>query len=562
MITYKRFFRNKEYLKILFEDSLLRKLERTLDEQKPLIRYRDVFADRPWLKYFFDPIQLRYLEQTIHSIWNNPTPPAPSAANFVLVMGATTYEAETFTDVQTYLSTLSITAPVTLTINTETPIQPDGGTWNINYSNGSYLFTVKAGVGKNPVLDGQKIANTVLTISSSNVVWDGVDVINGFTSDTDAGGTIVRLNGNQSNITVKNCLIKHGFVGVRGTTQITGITLQNIIIEEVNFGSIRLGGGSYGNPAKYEDFDLRVSGDYDLHNLLIEDVIVRDTLSGGNIPNTTGKFSPVILVKMTENLSIKKVNALGEGTVVAIEGSKNVLIDSVKANDVTGYGITVAGTDGITISNSYSKPKAGTSRTHVYLDIVRDIKLIHNTFIHTNQFDAVTISKARRVLKVVGNLFVADYNAPLSISFAADINGTPYTRSLAQDFQEEHDNVFASEGGGFDHILALYGINNGSDILVRKSNTWSGAILDSTYRSTYPGYGVNSSFQDTDVITLTTRVNPDSSVSPAYYLGASDATLTGRNMIASSVDVLSVKDGAGFTRSYPTDAGAFDRDAV
>lgn len=563
MITYKRFFRNKEFLKIFFNSRSLKKLQRTLDTQTPLITYKKLFEDREYLEIFFTPGELKYLKATLFEIWHGTTPvPPPVTANFSLVMGSTSYQADTFAEMQTYLSTLSITAPATLTINTEDPIQPAGGTWNIDYSNGAHLFTVKAGVGKNPVIDGQKLAGTVLSISSSNVVWDGVDVINAFTSDTDAGGTIIRFNGNQSNITVKNCLIKHGFVGIRGTTKIDGITLQNLIIEEVNFGSIRLGGNSFDNANKYEDFDLRVSSDYDLYNVSIDNITVLDTLAGANIPNTTQAFSPLILLKMTENVTVKGVNALGLGSVVIVESSKNVTIDAVKAVDVTTYGVSVTGSDVVSISNSYSKPKVGTAINHIYLDTIRNLKLVHNTFIYSNQFDGVVITKARRVLKVVGNLFVTDYNAPLSISFASTINGAAYTRSMAQDFQEEHDNVFVSEGGGYEHLLALYGVNNGSDVLVRKSNTWSGAILDSTYRSTYPSYGVNSSFQDTNVITLTSRLNPDSTVSGPFYLGGEDSSITGRNMIASSVDALAAKDREGFVRIYPTDAGAFDRDAV
>jgi len=216
----------------------------------------------------------------------------------------------------------------------------------------------------------------------------------------------------------------------------------------------------------------------------------------------------------------------------------------------------------LTISNCFVRPAVGTAINYIYLDIIRNLKLLHNTFIYSNSSDGTVINNARRVLKVVGNLFVNGYNAALSISFPAAVNGATYTRSLAQDFQEEHDNVFVSEEGGYDHILALYGVENGSDILVRKSNTWSGAILDVDYRINYPGYGVNSKFQDTDIITLTTRTNPDTSTSEVVYLGSADSVNVGRNMISASLADEAAYDAGGFERLYPTDAGAYDRDAT
>lgn len=497
-----------------------------------------------------------------------PQNTAPASSFKITVMqtsnSAVIYENDNIDTVMTYLNSYTASVPITVQFNDNTIHQPASGGISITtgLNNGSNIVTFRSKPGFRATIDGQLLSNTVVTINNSNITWDGIDVINALTGDSDTGGTIIRLSSNRSNLIVRNCTIKRGYVGIRGTTKITNITIQNVIFQEINYGCIRIGGGSFTPSTKWEDFDARISADYDLYNVIIRDITALDTLAGGNVPGTTQKFSPLILVKQTEGVTIERVTATGAGSVVSVEGSKNVLINRILSPSTTQYGINVLASDVVTISNSFVKPVVGAGSTYIYLDIIRDLKLVHNTFIYSNSSDSIQITKARRVLKVVGNLFVNGYNAGLAISFAADINGSAYTRSLANDFREEHDNVFVSEEGGYDHILALYGIAGGSDILVRKSNTWSGAILDTTYRSTYPGYGVNSKFEDTDIITLVTRTNPDSSTSGPYYLGASDTTTTGRNMITGPVSDEGHYDYAGFVRSYPTDAGAFDRDAT
>ena len=106
-------------------------------------------------------------------------------------------------------------------------------------------------------------------------------------------------------------------------------------------------------------------------------------------------------------------------------------------------------------------------------------------------------------------------------------------------------------------------IISGVDALRVRVSNYGGAILSTTgYTTTYTGYGVNTSFIDTEFITITTRTDPDTSTSPAYYLGASDTSTHGRNMISSSLDSMAAIDLRGYTRTYPTDAGAVDRDAT
>lgn len=497
-----------------------------------------------------------------------PQNAAPVSTAKITVMqtsnSAVIYENDNIDTVMTYLNSYTASVPITVQFNDNTIHQPASGGISITtgLNNGTNVVTFKSKAGFTATIDGQLISNTVVTINNSYITWDGINVINALTSDSDTGGTIIRLSSNRTNLTVKNCLIKRGYVGIRGTTKITNITIENIVFQEINYGCIRIGGGSFSPAGKWENFDARISADYDLYNVIIKNITALDTLAGGNVPGTTTGFAPLILVKQTEGVTIQNVDASGVGSVIIVEGSKTAVIDRIKVPVAKAYGISVIATDVVTISNSFVKAASGAGSTYIYLDIIRDLKLVHNTFIYSNSSDGIQISQARRVLKVVGNLFVNGYNAGLAISFAATVDGVGYTRSLAQDFQEEHDNVFVSEEGGFDHILALYGIAGGSDILVRKSNTWSGSMLDTTYRTNYPGYGVNSKFEDTDIITLTTRTNPDTSTSGAFYLGAADSTTTGRNMITGPVSTEGAYDQANFVRSYPTDAGAFDRDAT
>ena len=476
----------------------------------------------------------------------------------------TIYENDDIDAVMTFLDSYTATVPITVQFNDNTVHQPTGGQISIpSATNGSNLVTFKNKSGFTPTIDGQLASNTVITINGSNVEWNGINVINAFTADSDSGGTIVRLSGTQSNISIKNCLLKRGYAGIRGTTDITGITIDNVTIEEVNAGCIRIGGGFFPDPDMYEDFDLRTSADYDLHNVSVTNLTCLDTLAGGNVPGTTQSFSPLVLIKMTENLVCSNIKHSGLGSRLAIEDSTNVEIDGVLVpdKDTTGYGISVTGTDVVTVANSFIKSVAGSTVTLMYLGTVRNLKLIQNTFVGVNQFDSLNMQNLRRILKVVGNLTSFDYYGPFGFNITSAVNGVAYTATMANDFQEEHDNVIWNNNE-YEDLLYVSRILSGSDLKVRKSNTFSGAILDTTYRSTYPGYGVNSSFQDVGLVTLTTRTNPDLSTSGPYYLGASESSTYGRNMIASSVDALAATDCGGYTRTYPTDAGAFDRDAV
>lgn len=491
-----------------------------------------------------------------------PTPPPPQYSISVLQGAAVTYESNNIDDVIAHLNTFPIVSDVTVRFNDNTVHQPTGGQWIVTYENTSFMFKVLAAPGASPTIDGQLLNATVISIGSSNVIWDGVNVINAFTADTDTGGTIIRLQGYQSYVTIKNCLLRRGFVGIRGTTDISNLNIENVTIEEVNYGSIRIGGGAFSNPDMYEDFDLRTSADYDMHNVSIKNVTVLDTLAGGNVPGTTQPFSPLILTKMTENISIDMVKASGTGSCVVNETSTNLSINGLFADEISGgFGMSIQGTDFVTISNNFLKPKAGPDVTMIYMNVARNISFIHNSFIGINQFDNLNMSNLRRILKVVGNLVSLDYEGPLYFGIAASVNGVAYTATMANDFQEEHDNVLWNNNQYID-MLTVTRILSGSDLKVRKSNTFGGAILDTTYVSTYAGYGVNTSFIDTGFVTLSTRINPDSSVSEACYLPDVYPTSDGRNMILSSVSSIAEFDAGGYYRVYPTDAGAFDRDAT
>jgi hypothetical protein len=498
-------------------------------------------------------------------IYVNPTQFVPEF-KISVIEGTNTilYEDDDINNVKLFLDDLTITNPITVQFNSNDTFILNSGSWNINYSNGSNLFTVKSLSGYRATVNGQALSNTVVTLTSNNIVWDGVNVASGFTSNSDLGGTIIRFGDNQSNITIKNCLLKYGFVGIRGTTDVTGLTIDNVTIEEVNEGSIRIGGGFFSNPDMYEDFDLRTSSEYDLHDVSVTNITCYDTLDGGNVPNTTEPYSPLILIKMTENLVVDNIKFSGVGNRLAIEDSTNVSINRVLVpdKDSVGYGISVTGTDIVTISNSFIKTISGSSVTISYLAVVRNLKLIQNTFVGINLLDNTNFTALRRILKVVGNLTSGDNNGLLYFSIATDINGTPYIGSLSEDFQEENNNVAWNNQSFSDQLYVGNVLSGGTaDLRVRSSGS-SGTLTPATYRSTYSGYGVNTSFIDTGFVELTTRTNPDSSTSGPYYLPSTYSSTNGRNMITSSVDPLAEIDCAGYERVYPTDAGAFDRDAT
>lgn len=556
-MTFKRFFRGKEVLKSQFTKRELLAIQRTLDAQTPLITYDKIFKNKQNIKNLFTSQELRYLKSTLYSIWLNGGNQPVSTAKIYLTMGDLLYETESFSELETYLSTLTITGPVVVTLNSNDTFYPTGGRWEINYNNGDNLFTVKAGVGKNPIVDGDDLQAAVVTITKSNVVWDGVDVYHG--DPLDEGGTNIRLSGNQSNVTIKNCLIKNGYVGIRGTDNLSNITIDNVIIEEVAAGSIRLGGNNFSSGDMYEDFDLRTSGEYDMHNITIRNITCLDTLNGGFVPGTSNKFSPLILIKMTENLTVENTIHTGQGAMMYVETSTNVNLDKIKAIDCNSYGIALTGCDFVTISNSVCKAHPTLGATLAYWDTVRNLSIIHNSFIGATIFDNINTNKLSRVLKVVGNLFKFDYGTPFYVNIKSTINGTPYTATIANDFQEEHDNVFGCNDS-YSDTITITRVLSGNNLRVRELNFNGTDILSlAQYQAAYPGYGVNTLLKTDNSVVVSTRVNPDTTTSHAVYI--TDGA-PGRNMITSSVSGLATKDADTFIRTYPTDCGAYDRDAV
>lgn len=347
-------------------------------------------------------------------------------------------------------------------------------------------------------------------------------------------------------------------------TGVSRASLLSGVIEEVNAGTIRLGGGNFPNPDMYEDFDLRTSADYDMHDIVIRNITALDTLSGGNVPNTTQKFSPLIIIKMTENLTIQNVDCDGEGACIYNETSTNVLIDSIVAPSVNGYGIAITGTDYPTISNNFVQARAGipTGVTLIYIDVARNLEFIQNSFVAQNVFDSTNMNNMRRILTVAGNLSSFDYYTAYSFGIATAINGVPYIGTMAEDFQAENNNLIWNNNGFDDQLYVSNVLTGGTQPLKVRVSGGGGAITPATYMTTYPGYGVDSSFLDSGFVTLTTRINPDSSVSVPYYLPDVYPSTQGRNMIPSSVSSQAAIDAAGYYRTYPTDAGAYDRDAT
>ena len=476
--------------------------------------------------------------------------------------GELIYQNDSIDNVMAHVRSYPISSPLTLQFNSSDTIIPNVVPLVINPANASHLFTIQR---RNdlitPSIDGNFSNVSVVTINTSNVVWDGIDVLNGFTSDIDQGGTNIRLSGNQTNVQIKNLKIKRGYVGIRGTTNLSGITIDNVVIEEVSAGCIRLGGGSFSDPDMFEDFDMRTSEEYDMHNVTIENITCLDTLNGGDVPGTTVKFSPLILVKMTENLTIRNIVHTGNGTMTFVETSTNVLLDRIKGIDCNNYAVAVTGSDNVTLTNSVMKAKDLVTGdvTLCYLDTVRNLSLISNSFIGVNQFDSLNTNKLRRVIKVIGNIFKFDYNTPCSLNIAADINGAPYSSSVANDFQEEHDNVFGCNGT-YSDLIEVSRVLSGNSLRVRHVNFNGTTILSlAQYQSAYSGYGINTLLKPDNSVSFSTRINPDSSTSYAVYIpdGA-----PGRNMIATSLSSFDEVDSAGFVRIFPTDAGAYDRDAI
>ncbi|MBC7408589.1 MAG: hypothetical protein H7339_09390 [Arcicella sp.] len=479
-------------------------------------------------------------------------------------------ETDSLTDMMTYLASFPFNQPATLQFNTSDTFTVTSNL-AFNFSNGGRLFTVKAKTGQNPVIDANNVLPTVMNISMSNFVLDGVKLINA--DLTDSAGAIIRVNSNTRNITIKNTKFKRGYCAMRATgiidgngnvsTYIDGLTITDCSVEDTINGSFRLGNGdAYGLPAS-SNFSLRTSGYYDMRNVTIQNIKLIDNFNKGVITGQASGFMGMMILKRTLNLTVKNIvcNNTSE-SILQLETSANVNVNKIVCDNFgcrglnNQQGIYVSDVDGFTITNTLMKANAdGVGKLVAGLLNVRGFNAYHNTFAYINNGDVPFFADKMALVRLVGNIFKSSGSSnPCTMSFSTD-NG--YVPSLVQDLLEENYNVFCSDGS-YNVNLKLYSspASGVVDTEVQINSTGS-KITPATYRSNY-NIGANSVFTTDTSVLFSSRTNPNSSTSYAMYV---DEGKQGRNLIPSIQKLVDV-DAFGFVRTFPTDAGATDRDAI
>ena len=512
--------------------------------------------------------------RAIHGIIANANKVA-AAASFKLTFKNTAtntviYQDDSLSEMMSYIGSYAITAPMTLQFNTSdtftvaTPLE-------FSVSTANNLFTVKAITGQNPVIDGNNAMPTVILISMSNFVLDGVKVINADSFDT--GGAIVRVNSNTRNITVKNTTFKGGYCALRATgvldfsgnvtSYIDGLTITDCTVENTVNGSFRLGNGdAYGLPAT-SNFSLRTAGYYDMRNVTIQNIKLIDNFNKGVITGQAGGFMGMMILKRTLNLTVKNIicNNTSDSLLI-LEASTNVNINKLVCDNFgcrgvnNTQGIFITDGDGVTITNSIVKPNAdGVGKIITAMVNVKELNAYHNTFAYINNGDVPFFADQMALVRLVGNIFKSSgASTPCNMSFTT-ANG--YVPSIAQDLVEENYNVFCSDGS-YNVNLKLYSSPTSGVVDTEvQINATGSKITPATYRTNY-NIGANSVFTTDTSVLFSSRTNPNSSTSYTMYVNEGKQ---GRNLIPSIQKLVDV-DAFGFVRTFPTDAGATDRDAV
>ena len=491
-------------------------------------------------------------------------------------------------------SSYSFTQPTTLQFNNSNTYYLTS-MLQVEFNNNGHTFSMINYPGQRPVLDVQQLDLTVLYVGMSNFSISGFHLKNArpcsIPAGGDEGGTILRLLGNSSNINVNDMILDTGFCGIRATTNISNLRITNITVLSVWALGFRLGTGAwldqYGRNTYY-NYDIAARpkvqspSAFDMENVYLENITCIDNLNGGTVSGTQQPGNPSgsvysggFILKITNGLTVKNAVLTGK-SVVAVENSYNVLLDSIYAHNITNSEVfLISQTDGLTIQNSYAQDvNDGSSRYLSAIDYCRNISMYYNTFTSLNSSCAYLLFTNTMIMKeLAGNIFQGYNNPAMGVQFAtnASINsgtyGFGYTASMAQDWLSEHDNVWSTYGSYYPWFeLSGLGASGGAlpfnatDTSVSISNP---ALTDKYTPDTYQGYGYGNNSQfvlyPDGLLPLTTRINPDGSTSSAVYL---DPTSAGSQGIPAPLTGLTFSDLGGYIRVYPTDMGAFDRNAV
>ncbi len=479
-------------------------------------------------------------------------PNAPPVVKFSLIKTADEseiYSNNSITNMLTYLSSYNFAQPVTLRVNTSETFVVTSSI-NLNYNTNGHLFTIENKPGEKPVFDGQGSITSLINSTMSNLKVKGLKFTNINLIDNNAA--IIKQTGG-SNVTFAELTLVRGNKAFYASGGASNLTVENIKVEQIINGSFKIG-------------NTGAAQTYDVSNVLLRNITLKDNLSGAYIPGTTSKYKPVIELAKCDGVEIEYVvfSDNFEGRVFTLNRNHNAIIKRVLARAFgyagNGTGIYSTDNDGLTFTNCFIGAATDLSNnTKTCWDSSRDrnITIEHNTFYtnngenNGNQDYCVNFSQVRVIRSIKGNIFLGSSSGS-AIAMGFDTNG--YSATIGNDYLAETDNIFLTNnnydpGLGFAGLTDLNGgsytkvsINGGKTFAEYKTLTGRGdrSILES-------GRSAKIAFESIKYYDLTS--------SPAVYL---TTTSKGSKSIANQISTVNT-DLTGVARVFPSDAGAYDR---
>jgi hypothetical protein len=388
------------------------------------------------------------------------------------------------------------------------------------------------------------VDNYLSNFTLKNLVLEGANPAN-------TNGSILRQKGNESNIRLENVDLIGGYCGIRATTKINGLHLERITTSRVPHGSFRLGNGSFAGSLKDTMLWERDSADFDMYNVVIRDILLKDDMSNETIPGSNEKYNGFLLLKKVFNLTVDGVQSESGngGGIITVENSRNVILKNIKVaefgyNQASSSGLYIFKCDYVEAYNNLIKTKQGDPNSHVsyYFNVVDNLSFCHNTAIASQFNDRLVFGfQLSRVNSFEGNLLkMNDYACILEFR-----NFDGYTATLAQDWIEVNYNAMSSSQS-YLPLMNLEGIDGRDYILMYDGQ--ANRVNQINF----------SDFQSNHNRELNSSVGfPEGKIEfiPNHYY-QTDQSL-GRNLVSKKLLDLDIN---GYNRTLPSDAGAYDTD--
>lgn len=462
-------------------------------------------------------------------------------------------------EVKAYMNTFNFNADISIVFNRDSTYSL-GSRWNLNYPNSNFRLTIKGkeDLVQYPVIDAGGLTSDIFRVAMSHIRIDRIKLRSGkYTADGAAfgdnySGALISQQANTSDTRYSNLILHQGMRGIRigaanGTNQpnISDVEIKGIVCTELTGIAIQVGilASVAGEP------EARTDASYTLNNVVIKNVLIRDTKNQEVIESSGSRYAGQIQCRGINNLLIQDIESFqNQRQPFFIASSKNVLIDRCKAtsfslNTGTGFkaAIQIESSEMITIQNSFVQH----SFESVYIQGSTGIRFYHNTF-DTKQanFRAISLSNVRKILDIQGNLLVTKGDAIDRSSIGGSFyRGGAYIPSITNDFVSESNNLFITSS----YIFSFSGLDAGNLPLTVRT---SASISFDTYKSTY-NRGQGSGFA------AYTTLNFADAGGEAGYLADESS---GRNFVTTQIGLLN-NDILQNSRTYPTDVGAYDADA-